>query len=70
MFPQQHVHHLAMLVDGVIQVLLLLFADGSGAVRSFVLPIAEFIALVRRSLTRSWTLGECRRFLHQAPCPA
>jgi len=45
-------------------------ASLDGAVRVYVLPIDELIALARDRLTRGFTLEECRSFLHLETCPA
>ena len=47
-----------------------LYVGGGAAVRSLVMPIDELMAVVRARLTRSWTLDECQRFLHQDQCPS
>ena len=44
-----------------------LAANGDDAVRVYVLPIDELMALARSRLTRGWTPDECANFLHQTP---
>lgn len=39
-------------------------------VRIYVLPIGELVKLARSRLTRTWTLEECRQYLHTDVCPA
>ncbi|TME23461.1 MAG: hypothetical protein E6I75_29415, partial [Chloroflexi bacterium] len=42
---------------------------GDQALRLYVLTIEDLTALVRGRLTRSWTVEECKRFLHLDQCP-
>jgi WD40 repeat protein/DNA-binding SARP family transcriptional activator len=45
-------------------------AVADDAVRLYVLPIQDLMALARMRVTRSWTAKECAEFLHVAECPA
>jgi WD40 repeat protein len=38
-------------------------------VRIYTLRIEDLVALAKSRLTRTWTLDECRRFLHMDQCP-
>ncbi|MCL4298629.1 MAG: protein kinase [Anaerolineae bacterium] len=44
-------------------------ASSDGTVRVYVLPIEELVELAHSRLTRTWTVEECQRFLHQPTCP-
>jgi WD40 repeat protein len=49
-----------------------LLATGSwqdGTVRVYVLDVAELVILAQSRLTRSFTIAECQKYLHQAVCP-
>jgi hypothetical protein len=41
-----------------------LATNSDDAVRVYVLPIDELMALARSRLTRGWTQDECTEFLH------
>jgi len=43
------------------------FADG--ITRVYVLQLEDLISIARSRLTRSFTLEECQKYLHQATCP-
>jgi WD40 repeat protein/DNA-binding SARP family transcriptional activator len=43
------------------------FQDGT--VRVYVLDVAELVTLAQSRLTRTFTLAECQKYLHQAVCP-
>jgi WD40 repeat protein/DNA-binding SARP family transcriptional activator len=43
------------------------FADGT--TRVYALRIEDLMAIARSRLTRSFTLEECQKYLHQATCP-
>jgi WD40 repeat protein len=43
------------------------FADGT--TRVYTLRIEDLMAIARSRLTRSFTLEECQKYLHQATCP-
>ena len=38
--------------------------------RSYILPMNELLPLAQSRLKRSFTLDECRRYLHVDSCPA
>jgi WD40 repeat protein/DNA-binding SARP family transcriptional activator/energy-coupling factor transporter ATP-binding protein EcfA2 len=40
-----------------------------GTVRVYVLDVPELVTLAQSRLTRSFTLEECQKYLHQAVCP-
>lgn len=43
--------------------------SGDGSVRVFILSLDELINLANSRLTRSLTLSECQKYLHQDSCP-
>jgi len=45
------------------------FGGGTGPTRVYALQIEDLIAIARSRLTRSFTLEECQKYLHQAVCP-
>lgn len=45
-------------------------SDTDSTARVYILPIDELLPLARSRLTRTWTLEECRQYLHQETCPA
>ena len=47
----------------------LVTAGYDGVVRVWTLDIAELVRIARHRLTRGLTDPECRRYLHQVPCP-
>ncbi len=47
----------------------LLAAAGSFAVRVYLLPVQDLVALARTRVTRSLTEQECQNYLHLARCP-
>jgi WD40 repeat protein len=47
----------------------LALAGGDGSVRVFILAIEDLINLANSRLTRSFTLAECQKYLHQDVCP-
>ncbi|HEU4568428.1 MAG TPA: WD40 repeat domain-containing protein [Marmoricola sp.] len=48
----------------------LLTAGDDGIVRVWTLDTDELIGIARSRLSRGLTTAECRRYLHQVPCPA
>jgi WD40 repeat protein len=48
----------------------LITSSFDGTVRGYILPLDEAMNLARSRLTRTWTVEECQRFLHQEACPA
>jgi WD40 repeat protein len=44
-------------------------SDDSGAVRAYIVPVEELLALARERVTRTLTEEECRTFLHADTCP-
>jgi WD40 repeat protein len=48
---------------------LLVTSDDSGAVRAYIVPVEELLALARERVTRTLTEEECRTFLHADTCP-
>ena len=47
----------------------LVLAGGDGTARVFVLSLDDLIELAKSRLTRSFTLEECQKYLHQDVCP-
>lgn len=43
--------------------------NGDGTVRVFILSLEELVSLAHSRLTRSFTMEECRKYLHQDTCP-
>ena len=41
----------------------------SNSVNIYTLKIEDLVALAQSRLTRTWTLDECRKFLHMDQCP-
>jgi WD40 repeat protein len=48
----------------------LLTVGDDGVARVWTLDSGELLRIARHRLTRGLTTAECRRFLHQVPCPA
>jgi len=48
---------------------LLVTSDDSGAVRAYIVPVEDLLALARERVTRTLTEEECRTFLHADTCP-
>jgi WD40 repeat protein len=46
-----------------------LATGGSNYVRIYLLQIDELVALARSRLVRSWTIEECKTYLHVEACP-
>jgi WD40 repeat protein len=44
-------------------------AGGDGAIRIYVLSVDDLISLAEARLTRWFTPGECRQYLHLEVCP-
>ena len=44
-------------------------AGGVGVVRGFALRLENLLALGQARVTRTLTLGECRKYLHAEQCP-
>ncbi len=47
----------------------LITSSEDGTVQTYLLRIQDLIRLARSRLTRSWTSGECEKFLHVEQCP-
>jgi WD40 repeat protein len=47
----------------------LVTSDNGGAIRAYVVPVEELLALAQERVTRSLTEEECRTFLHTDICP-
>jgi WD40 repeat protein len=45
------------------------WGGGTGPTRVYALQLEDLIAIARSRLTRSFTLEECQKYLHQAMCP-
>lgn len=45
-------------------------AGKDGSVRVYLLRVQELVQLARTRLTRTWTLDECKKYLHVETCPA
>lgn len=43
--------------------------NGDGIVRVLILSLEELVSLAKYRLTRSFTVEECRKYLHQDTCP-